>query len=168
MQAHIRHATAADIPAIQRIYAYGDAFHRAEAPWFFGEHEGPARSAEYLSAQLHGDSSAILVAQEPGAEPVGLLHVSVRTAPDLPFYTPRRYAMIEALIVLPEAQRRGIGTTLLRRAEAWALEQGLTQIEMGVWEFNITAQRLYEREGYATIRRALRKELPGPAEEGDE
>lgn len=37
MQAWFRQATAADTPAIQRIYAYGDAHHRAQAPWFFAQ-----------------------------------------------------------------------------------------------------------------------------------
>jgi GNAT superfamily N-acetyltransferase len=168
MQTHtIRQASATDIPAIQRIYAYGDAYHRAVAPWFFREHEGPARSEEYLLQSLTGDQAAIFLADDPAGEAVGLVHLFERTAPELPFLTPRRYAVIEALIVLPEVQRHGIGAALLRQAEAWALERGIGQIELGVWEFNATAQRLYERMGYATVRRTLHKQLAGSDGETD-
>jgi ribosomal protein S18 acetylase RimI-like enzyme len=168
MQARIRQATPADIPAIQRIFAYGDAHHRSQAPWFFAEHAGPARSSEYLLQNLASDSALILVAQGPDTEPVGLLHLFVRTSPEVPFLAPRRYAVVDALIVLPEAQRAGIGAALMREAEVWAQEHDIHEMELSVWEFNAPAQRLYERLGYVTTRRSMWKLLPARVQEGDE
>ena len=159
MQVRIRQATPADIPAIQRIYAYGDAYHRAQAPWFFTERGGPARSSDYLLDSLGSDSALVLVAQGPDTEPVGLLHLFVRTSPEAPFLTPRRYAVVDALIVLPEAKRAGIGAALMGEAENWAQERGIGQLELSVWDFNVAAQRLYERLGYVTVRRNMSKRL---------
>jgi ribosomal protein S18 acetylase RimI-like enzyme len=59
---------------------------------------------------------------------------------------------IEALAVTPEAQRRGIGRSLLRTAIAHARRSRLKTVSLHVWEGNANAIRMYEREGFVILR----------------
>ena len=74
-----------------------------------------------------------------------------------------RYAMVQELVVARSHQRRGIGTRLMREAERWARDRGLTQIELGVYEFNEAALRLYSKLGYSTDLRRLSRTLKSQA-----
>jgi ribosomal protein S18 acetylase RimI-like enzyme len=62
-------------------------------------------------------------------------------------------ATIEAVAVVPEMQRRGIGTALIRSAEAVAAEHGYEAVQLGVEDSNPGARRLYERLGYRPVAR---------------
>ncbi len=159
MQIQIRAATSADMDAIQRIYAYGDAVHLAALSEFFRKVDQPARPISYLQEHLDRDDAAIFLAIDDAGDAVGLLHLYHRAVPDLPMLVPRRYAMIEGLVVLPEAQRQGVGSALLRHAERWALSRGIDQVELAVWEFNAGARQFYESQNYGTIRRTMWKPL---------
>ncbi len=53
--------------------------------------------------------------------------------------------------VAPEFRSRGIGTSMLRFAEARAQDRGHTAIEMCVDDDNPRARDLYLRNGYATV-----------------
>lgn len=64
--------------------------------------------------------------------------------------TGTRHAHIFMVYVLPEHRRRGIGSALLRYAEAWAKARGDRQIGLQVFEVNIPALTLYRTLGYET------------------
>ncbi len=53
-----------------------------------------------------------------------------------------------AMGVFQRAWGRGIGTRLLEALEAWALDQGVRRLELGVMADNPRAIQLYERLGY--------------------
>ncbi|MEO8687356.1 MAG: GNAT family N-acetyltransferase [Solirubrobacteraceae bacterium] len=57
---------------------------------------------------------------------------------------------IESLAVLPEHRGRGIGTELLDRLERELLDQGVSDLVIGVLPGNAGALRMYERRGYRT------------------
>ena len=169
MQIHIRVATSADLPAIERLYAHADVYHQRALARFFSPIEGPARPAAYLQECLDRDDATILLAEDvygdKDGDAVGLVHLYERATPPVPMLVPRRYLVIEGIVVLPEAQRAGVGSALLQHAEAWALSRGLDEVELTVWEFNVGARQFYEAQGYATVRRSMWKPLDG-AEEG--
>jgi len=87
----------------------------------------------------------ILVAVDSNDVPVGKLHVRIDAE--------REAALIEAAGVAPELRGRGIGTALVRAAEAFASENGFTAAELGVEDTNPAARRLYERLGYHSVAR---------------
>jgi putative acetyltransferase len=58
-------------------------------------------------------------------------------------------AVIEAMHVLPEFTRRGLGTTLVRHLETQASQKGLSTIDV---EASINAERFYLQCGYTKIR----------------
>ncbi|HYF62700.1 MAG TPA: GNAT family protein, partial [Herpetosiphonaceae bacterium] len=52
-----------------------------------------------------------------------------------------------------DGRGRGIGFQALQYLEAQIAAQGLPRVELGVFEFNLAAQSLYERMGYQEIGR---------------
>ncbi len=76
-----------------------------------------------------------------------------------PPLAPRRYAMVQELVVAQARQRRGIATRLISEAHRWARDRGLTEIELNVYEFNQAALRLYSKLGYSTDSRRLSRIL---------
>jgi len=159
----IRPAREFDLGSLRTIFDYGDDFHAAALPALFTPGPDSRRSDDFLLSCLNNAEGALFLAEE-GTRPCGLMYVLERSAPDLPLFVPRRYALVDTLIVMPEAQRRGIGRALLGHAEEWARQRGLAQVELGVHEFNVGAIALYEAVGYRTERRVMAKQLPASSQ----
>lgn len=158
MEIEVREATREDFDALNEILAEGDAYHREALPHIFRAADGPARPDEFLTLALADEDEVILVA-ESGGQVVGLAHVSVRESPDIPIFVPRRYAHVSTVVVREEVRRMGVGRALMERVHRWALGKGLTEIELGVWEFNQAARAFYEQLGYVTTRRTMTRRL---------
>ncbi len=56
--------------------------------------------------------------------------------------------ILEDLFVDPNARKAGIGSALLRHAEAFARSVGATRLSLSTAHTNTQAQRLYEAHGY--------------------
>ncbi|MEL6224328.1 MAG: GNAT family N-acetyltransferase [Cyanobacteria bacterium J06627_8] len=59
-----------------------------------------------------------------------------------------RHTYIFLLYVAPHQRRQGIGSALVRQAEAWATSRGDRQIALQVFHDNAPAQALYRKLGY--------------------
>jgi GNAT superfamily N-acetyltransferase len=59
--------------------------------------------------------------------------------------------LLWAMRVFPPLQGRGLGSGLMRRAEALAASRGAEEIELGVERDNEDARRFYERFGYHSV-----------------
>ena len=105
---------------------------------------GSERHVEHCRATF-GEGVPILVAVDAYDVPVAKVHVRLDAE--------REAAWIEAAAVMPELQRRGIGTALIRAAEALAAENGFPAVELGVEDSNPAARRLYERLDYRSVSR---------------
>jgi ribosomal protein S18 acetylase RimI-like enzyme len=154
----IREARTQDYEALCPLLDEVDAYHRQALPQVYRAPDGPARSREYVLAIIASHDAALYVAEEDG-QIVGLVHVLVRQAPDVPILVPRRYAVIENIVVSRAHRRRGIGRALIERAQHWAAEQGLTRVELNVWEFNEGAMAFYRELGYTTATRRMWRAL---------
>ena len=133
-----------------------DDFHADALPRFFRRFDGAARSLEWFSATLESPESLLLVAEHEGAL-VGFLSALVRQNPDMPMFVPRRWLQVDNVAVRQAYRGMGIGRALMDEAHAWALAQGLADVELTVWEFNRDAIAFYEALGYTTIVRRLWK-----------
>ncbi|MGR3764150.1 GNAT family N-acetyltransferase [Rossellomorea sp. NS-SX7] len=60
-------------------------------------------------------------------------------------------AWIGITIGEPEGRGKGIGYTAIQYLEEQIKKQGLKRIELGVFEFNTQAQKLYQKLGYKEI-----------------
>ena len=70
-----------------------------------------------------------------------------------------RHAHIFLVYVVPEHRRRGIGSALMRYAEAWASTRGDRQLSLQVFSANQTAIDLYRKLGYQTLSYSMFKPL---------
>lgn len=154
MEFSIREANPEDYEGLCEVFAELDTFHREALPHVFREPDGPARTKEYISDIIADENTALFVAEsEDGI--IGLVHILLREAPDIPILMPRRYAMISDLAVKKGFRRSGVGRALMESAHQWARDNGVTQVELGVWEFNKAAMTFYEKLGYRSARRRM-------------
>jgi predicted N-acetyltransferase YhbS len=63
------------------------------------------------------------------AQPVGFVLVSA--LPNDPSVSPPQAGWIDALAVLPDAQRQGVGSQLIKWAEEWLVLRGCTKVRLG-------------------------------------
>ena len=154
----IRPAQLADYAGLCELFEQGDALHRRALPQVFRQAQGPARDPEFVSEILARDDAELLMAEVSGAV-VGLVQVVERAAPALPILVPRRYAVVETLVVAPKLRRRGIGRRLMGAAHAWAGTRGLATVELNVWAFNQGAVAFYEALGYQVARQVMVRRL---------
>jgi ribosomal protein S18 acetylase RimI-like enzyme len=92
----------------------------------------------------HPDAGLILVAEDEG-EIVGM--VSLLFVPSTSFGG--RVAILEDMVVRPEARSSGVGAKLLDAAIASAREQSCLRITLLTDASNTAAQRFYSRAGFA-------------------
>lgn len=81
---------------------------------------------------------------------IGWIHVAEKHALELdPF------AEILALVVDEQARSRGVGATLVARAETWAAERALGLIRVRANVVRERAHRFYVRLGYSELKRQI-------------
>lgn len=107
---------------------------------------------------ISDESTAVFVAELEG-NILGFVQAIVREAADIPVLVPRRYAIIDGIVVMSKYKKRGIGGMLMKRIEEWTKEKGASSIELNVFEFNEEAITFYESLGYMTLSRKLSKDL---------
>ena len=111
----------------------------------------PADAAAVLR-RLEGVTShhagVVLVAIDPQGGLAGFAHVEPRR----PLIT-EPFAELAALVVSETARGQRIGSALLAAAEAWAREQGFTNMRVRSNVIRERAHRFYLREGYAEKKR---------------
>jgi ribosomal protein S18 acetylase RimI-like enzyme len=108
---------------------------------------------------LIADEHVGLWVAETGEKLVGFIHAIVKDSPVIPILVPRRYAIVDNLVVKSEFHNHGIGRILMDRVQEWAIANGATSIELNVYEFNEAAISFYERLGYQSLSRKMSKEL---------
>ena len=109
--------------------------------------EGTPEQPEGGLAKQRDGTGDFLIAFLQG-EPAGYLALSWDADPHAPVAWQGNVANLSDFVVLERFRSRGIGTEMLRVAEATALRQGFRWLALGVGIENDGARRLYERLGY--------------------
>jgi ribosomal protein S18 acetylase RimI-like enzyme len=149
----IRQATLEDYPRLHDVLASTLRFHAQAQPDVFRPDGTPPPSREFVAALLEEGRGAVFIAEHGGAV-VGFLTIR-RVQADQPFQVPRRHGAIDNVGVAPAWRRQGIGRALMAAAHDWARTQGLSRVQLNVWEFNTGAIALYESLGYTTFSRNM-------------
>ena len=147
-----------DYDGICAVYQELDLLHAEALPTIFRRLDRPATARKFVADAIKKDDAILLVAESEGRI-VGVGHVCVRDARDYPMFLPRKYAWVESLAVGRDCQRRGIGRVLMECLHEWAIDKGVVQIELNVWEFNQGAISFYETLGYETASRRMWKKF---------
>ena len=121
------------------------------------ERELTREAAAYLDGTPSLD--AVLVAEAPSGEPLGMLELSLRSVAEGCRSTPVPY--VEGWYVVPEARRRGVGRSLLAAAEQWARDRGYAEIASDALIDNTASERAHLALGFEEVERAIhfRKDL---------
>ncbi len=156
-EAAVRRATLEDIGALNELYNQTDAIHARLQPDTFVPVEN-ARGPEFIAGIIADKDAAVLVAEQ-SKKVVGMLHAAIRQTPDYPILVKRTYAHISDIIVREEHRGIGIGRILMAAVEKWALERGLSSIELMVWDANAGAASFYREIGYRDAAHTMSKKL---------
>jgi GNAT superfamily N-acetyltransferase len=129
-----RPATAAEAATVAGLL---DAFNR--------EFDTPTPGPDVLAARLErllpgGAVIALLI----GAPAAGVALLTLR--PNVWYDGP--VALLDELYVVPDRRNAGLGSALLRAAEAVVRERGGELLEINVDGADVDARRFYERHGY--------------------
>ncbi|MBN2501665.1 MAG: GNAT family N-acetyltransferase [Anaerolineales bacterium] len=154
----IRRALPEDYENLLPLFEEVDANHRAHHPLLFKAPDGPARDRTYYQSVLESEGYNLLVGELDGAL-VGLVVVIVKDAPHIPILVPRRFAVIDNLVVRADLRRSGYGEQLMEAAHDLAREAGATSVELNVFAFNQSALRFYEQLGYGIVTFKMSKRL---------
>ena len=154
----IRPSTIGDYDIISEIFKEGDTLHYDAISNLFELPSKSKRDKAYIENILNDPDAELFIVEIDG-QAVGHLHVFIRKQLAVPPIKERQLAHIESIVIVKAFQHQGIGRTLLRKAEEWAIQKGMTEIELGVFEFNVRAISIYEKLGYETISRKMEKKL---------
>ncbi len=108
-----------------------DAVHRAVTAWV----------RDSLGA-CDADDRAVFVAEHDGGV-VGVVTVGRRR-----HFTGEVDAYVGELVVAEHAQRRGVGTLLMREVERWAVRHGYPHVTLETGAANDAARSFYRSRGY--------------------
>lgn len=134
----LRVATAADIPLLRRVAASAFALSRFRAPWYDPQDSGRFYALWAEKAVLGTFDHQCLLVMDSLGQPAGF--VTLRDLQD-------GSARIGLLAVFPDAQGKGIGSSLMSAAKQWCHGHGLQRLRVATQMSNIAALRLYIRSG---------------------
>ncbi|MEU3270990.1 GNAT family N-acetyltransferase [Saccharomonospora sp. NPDC006951] len=116
----------------------------AEAPYAFGstlaQWQGEGDREDRWRARLEIPGAHNVVAVTDGI-PAGM-------ASGVPAEDAGDHVELISMWVSPPARGKGVGDSLIREVERWAIEQGATSLRLAVMPDNVRATALYERHGF--------------------
>lgn len=110
---------------------------------FYRQPSDPALAQAFIAERVANRESVIFLALQDG-EPVGFTQLY----PSFSSVSARRTWILNDLYVVPSCRGQGVGSALLERARAHALETGAKGLGLQTAVDNLNAQRLYEALGY--------------------
>ena len=160
----IRSATPEDEPALLAIQ-HSSAIHHATIDpdrWQATTLEDAEAARRFWHAR--SPRSEGIVALAPDGTVVGMIELWLKRPRDRRGARIPRIHVDLGLAVAPDWRGRGVGSALMRAAEAWAREQGAERMTLDLDAANDGALRLYERLGYTVHALEMDKPIePDPA-----
>ena len=149
---YIRRAMEADLPALAALehQTFADAFREhyplADFEAFLRDHKSPAA----VEKAFRQEGTEYYVTTDDH-QLTGFIQLNFNKQPDNGTLLPEPACEIEKIYVSQAGQNRGLGQQLLRFAEKTARERNVRTLWLGVWEHNLRARALYEREGFSAF-----------------
>jgi GNAT superfamily N-acetyltransferase len=114
------------------------------------------RAIELYHAQLISPDETMFLA-ERGDRVVGILRC-VDTVSS-PILLPERYCYVSSVYVLPAERRRGVLRALLRAAEQWCAERGMTEMRLHNSATSPVAATVWSALGFEVVEHVRRRVL---------
>lgn len=122
---------------------------------FYGQPSDPVLARDFIRERMERDESVILLAWVDDAA-VGFTQLY----PAFSSVSASRVWILNDLLVLPEARRKGVARALLSAAADFARADGALRLELETDHDNATAQALYRAMGWVPYDGTLRFRLP--------
>ena len=103
------------------------------------------------------ENEALIVVAEIDGDFAGYVYASIIDEQDDLIDIP--FVMVDQIAVVKDMRGFGIGKNLLSKAEQWAIDKGINVVQLGVFEMQNEAIKLYEKRGYKPIMRKMEKVL---------
>ena len=103
---------------------------------------------DHITKALENDSSndCVFIAEDASIKPIGFLRLVLQKD----YYTGEQHAHVNDIVVIAEAEGKGVGKLLLKQADEWAKANNVRWITLNVFNENERAKAVYEKAGYAT------------------
>jgi ribosomal protein S18 acetylase RimI-like enzyme len=154
----IRAANAQDLDQVCVLADEIAELHSQYEPEVFAPPDAQRDRAFWLAAIEQADGT-VLVAERHGSV-VGFITARIPTAVGASFLRQRIVCRVGSIVVSRRHRRQGIGTSLIRAMEAWAVTRLAEEIALAVFSFNEEAIKFYATLGYATQVLTVSRALP--------
>lgn len=144
---NIRTATPKDSLILSTLCRDVQSLHAEHHPKIFKAPQSDDFAVAYFDEMLAAPEIRFYIA-EGGSRALGYVMCRLVDRPENAFTYSTRFLLIDQISVHPEARRKGLGTALLRQAEACAKEWGLSRIQLDSWDFNLEAHACFEKFGF--------------------
>jgi ribosomal protein S18 acetylase RimI-like enzyme len=143
----IRSATLKDSMTLSALCRDVQSLHAERHPQVFKMPQSDDFAVEFFDEILATPEFTAYIAEEAG---YSLGYILCRTVdrPENAFTHRMRFLLVDQISVRPNAQRKGIGTALLRQVEDLARELGLAKLQLDSWDFNLEAHACFEKFGF--------------------
>lgn len=143
----IRSATPKDSLTLSTLCRDVQSLHAEHHPKVFIMPQSDDFAVAFFDEMLASPEFTAYIAEEDG-HPLGYILCRTVDRPENAFTYPLRFLLVDQISVRPDAQRRGIGTALLKQAEDHARELGLGKLQLDSWDFNLEAHACFEKFGF--------------------
>jgi ribosomal protein S18 acetylase RimI-like enzyme len=137
-----------DAKAAARLWVRSVEEHASYDPVYEAAPDAEKVMRRFL-ADLSSSSHSCLFVAEIDGEIVGFLSGELREGS--PAFSPKTWAAIEDIYVVPELRSRGMGRALFEACRGWAEEKGATGVSLQVAAGNRRAREFYERLGFREV-----------------
>ncbi|MHB1484416.1 MAG: GNAT family N-acetyltransferase [Saccharofermentanales bacterium] len=150
----IRKAQKSDTDGILYLLKQIDRHHHDGRPDIF-KCDASKYSAEELENIFNDDDKPVYVAVDEDMRVLGYVFCIFMTFKDNSLINDHKTLYIDDFCIDENFRKQNIGKALFNRARELAVESGVYNIELNVWEFNEGAMRFYEKCGFVTQKRRM-------------
>ena len=154
----IRRAVPTDYEAICEMADLMDQPQREALPDRFRKPSGPVRLRDRTEKLIHDPNTFLAVAELDGRV-VGVTNCGLLRMGDFPQKHPITSLLVRGLVVRPELRRQGIATALVGKATEWARQNGATEVQANVYDFNRPAATFFASIGLTPLSHRLSRRL---------
>ena len=126
-------------------------------------HENDPKSLAWRISAIEGTPRERVLIAEVGGQQAGLLAANVYRY----FHTEGLVCRVTVLVIDTKFRRQGVGKSLMRWAEAWAVEQGCDRMEITARKERGESLEFLLKQGYEDTSRRFFKHLSGDGRLGE-
>ncbi len=152
----IRFAREEDLDRVNELRRQVSELHAAGEPTIF-KPGFPDELRDFVHTIFRDPCKKILLAERDGVI-CGFAVLNRITKPETPFKYALNQLDIDEFGVDAAFRRQGVATEMIRYIRDYAAREGVSRLELNMWEFNEGALAFYEAVGFRTYRRYMQLE----------